>query len=192
MKLHEIITHVDNVKPNPFRPEEKVVWLNELEYSVQTDTLDMMEDMIVHTWSGTWSGTGLTFPDEDTVVIPEAVHFNVGGKITLSGCSDEGNNVTGVKILAVAWGDSTTTLTVAKGTFTTGENSETVNLVYDGREEEMVLPEQWHKVYYTYLLAQVEWNEAEYNAYANTMQMYNAYWGEYQRWYARNYIDPED
>ena len=113
MTLGEIITYVDGVKPNAFSPEDKVLWLNELEYELQADVFGQVEGFEAHTW-------------ED-----------------------------------------------------------------DGQDEEMLLPEAWHKLYYTYLEARILAAEGEWSEYQNAVALYNAFRGEYERWYSRNFIDEE-
>ena len=59
----------------------------------------------------------------------------------------------------------------------------------DGEEEEMLLPPAWHKLYYTYLEARIDAANGEWNEYANAIQLYNTFRGEYERWYARSFVD---
>ena len=50
------------------------------------------------------------------------------------------------------------------------------------------------KLYWTYLTAMIDFANGEYNKYQNTMQLFNAYFGEYMRWFAQRYrpADGED
>ena len=43
------------------------------------------------------------------------------------------------------------------------------------------------KVYWTYLAAMIDFANGEYNRYQNTVQLFNAHYGEYMRWYANRY-----
>lgn len=43
------------------------------------------------------------------------------------------------------------------------------------------------KIYWTYLSAMVDFGNGEYNKYQNTMQLFNSFFGEYQRWFALHY-----
>ena len=43
------------------------------------------------------------------------------------------------------------------------------------------------KIYTVYLCAMIDFHNGEYDKYQNTMQMFNAYFSEYMRWYAREY-----
>ena len=50
------------------------------------------------------------------------------------------------------------------------------------------------KLYWTYLTAMIDFANGEYNKYQNTMQLFNAYFSEYMRWFAERYrpADGED
>ena len=47
------------------------------------------------------------------------------------------------------------------------------------------------KIYWVYMSAMVDFANGEYDKYQNTMQMFNQFFGEYMRWYARTY-NPAD
>jgi len=65
MTVREIIEHTDRVKPNAFSPEDKLIWLNELEYAVQTDVFGMTEGFSSHSMEGACT---------DAPLIPEPYH----------------------------------------------------------------------------------------------------------------------
>ena len=196
MTLREIIEYADNMRPNAFAPQDKVRWLNELELSVQVDVMGREEDPVVHSWSENWSGTGLRFPDSGTVIIPAELHLNAGGRLSLEGMTDyAGNEIRVAPVLAAARSGGTTTVTLAAGTFRdTGADPETGTAVLTdaGQEEEMAAPVLWHKIYYTYLESRIDAQNSEWGMYANSITLYNQFAGEFMRWYARKYIDPED
>lgn len=56
---------------------------------------------------------------------------------------------------------------------------------------EMLVKAPHDKLYRAYLCAMVDFSNGEYNKYQNTMQLFNAYFGEYMRWYASR-ISPAD
>ena len=59
---------------------------------------------------------------------------------------------------------------------------------YDSDKNKTMLVVPPHdKVYRAYLEAMIDFENGEYNKYQNTMQMYNAWMGEYMRWFARTY-----
>lgn len=65
MTIREIIEHVDRVKPNAFSDEDKLIWLNELEYAIQADVYGVTEDFDAHAIGD--AGT-------DEPLAPEAFH----------------------------------------------------------------------------------------------------------------------
>lgn len=50
----------------------------------------------------------------------------------------------------------------------------------------LVLPPH-DKLYLYYLTAMIDFANGEYNKYQNTMQVFNAAFGEFMRWYAQRY-----
>lgn len=56
----------------------------------------------------------------------------------------------------------------------------------DGNAE-LLAVSPYDKLYWTYLAAMIDFGLGEYSKYQNTMQLFNTYLGEYQRWYARRY-----
>ena len=57
----------------------------------------------------------------------------------------------------------------------------------DNSETELIAKPPHDKIYSAYLCAMIDFANGEYNKYSNTMQMFNAYYGEYMRWYAQRY-----
>ena len=109
MKLREVISYVDSIKPNAFTDEVKVQWINEVEGYVQTDVmlLDILEVI------------KYSYPDD--------------------------------------------------------------------MDTELLVANPHSKIYYTYMVAMVDFANGEYNKYANTLQMYNEFLNEYMIWYADHY-----
>lgn len=59
---------------------------------------------------------------------------------------------------------------------------------YDRDHDAELLAKAPHdKIYWMYLAAMVDFGNGEYNKYANTMQLFNAAFAEYQSWYALHY-----
>lgn len=54
-------------------------------------------------------------------------------------------------------------------------------------DSELLAAPPHHKIYWAYLTAMIDFANGEYNKYQNTMQVFNAYFGEYSRWYAMKY-----
>lgn len=63
-----------------------------------------------------------------------------------------------------------------------------ISYSYERDKDAQLLVQPPHdKVYWTYLVAMIDFANGEYNRYQDTVQMYNAFFGEYMRWYARTY-----
>lgn len=56
----------------------------------------------------------------------------------------------------------------------------------DADTELLVLPPH-DKLYVEYLAARIDYANGEYDKYANTMQMFNAFWAEFVAWFANTY-----
>lgn len=191
MRLRQIIEHVDGVKANAYTPQQKVVWLNELENGIQMDVL-MRQDVREHVWDGEWSGEGLAFPDDHTMLVPGWMEVGVGGLLIIEGLETyEANNGKAV-VEAADYGAMETVLSFPAGTFPvsgTEPEAGVASLRYDGGLEPMQAPEEWSKIYYTYLEARIAFANGEYTEYANILELYNQFMAEYTAWYSRNYID---
>mgnify|MGYP000237190409 CR=1 FL=1 len=59
---------------------------------------------------------------------------------------------------------------------------------YDADQNKTLLTAPPHdKIYGVYLAAMIDFANGEYSKYQNTMQVFNGFFGEYIRWFARNY-----
>lgn len=63
------------------------------------------------------------------------------------------------------------------------------HVLEDAEEDEPIAPEPYQKLYYTYLMARIDAANGEWTEYDNAMALYNGFLGEFQRYYARNYVD---
>jgi len=57
----------------------------------------------------------------------------------------------------------------------------------EDKDGAMLVEPPHDKLYWAYLTAMIDFANGEYNKYQNTMQMFNASFGEFMRWYALNY-----
>jgi len=57
----------------------------------------------------------------------------------------------------------------------------------EDQDTELLVRPPHDKLYRAYLTAMVDFANGEYNRYANTMEMFNAHFGEFQRWFAHVY-----
>jgi len=57
----------------------------------------------------------------------------------------------------------------------------------EDRNSIMLVEPPHDKLYWAYLTAMIDFANGEYNKYQNTMQLFNASYGEFMRWFAQNY-----
>ena len=64
-------------------------------------------------------------------------------------------------------------------------DTELISYSYNTDKDKELLVKHPHvKIYWAYLTAMIDFANGEYNKYQNTMQMFNAFFGEYMRWFA--------
>lgn len=64
-------------------------------------------------------------------------------------------------------------------------DTELISYSYDADKDKELLVKHPHvKIYWAYLTAMIDFANGEYNKYQNTMQMFNAFFSEYMRWFA--------
>ncbi|MGM9567973.1 MAG: hypothetical protein ACI3W6_07335 [Clostridia bacterium] len=190
MTIKELMDFVDRVKPNAFSSAEKTVWLNEVEGLVQTDVLLFAgPSILAYVYESVWEGKGVSFPDDQTMIIPAPTDFHAGGELTVTGCLDyAGNNVSAKKIIECS--SDGCVLKFEKGTFpkigSEGETG-TVTVSFDGSPTELLVSAPHQKIYYTYVMAMIDFANGEYNKYQNSMALFNSFFDCFTRWYAQNY-----
>lgn len=57
----------------------------------------------------------------------------------------------------------------------------------DDTDAEMLVKPPHDKIYYSYLVAMIDYYNGEYDKYANSQSLFNQYMAEYERWYAQRY-----
>ncbi len=64
-------------------------------------------------------------------------------------------------------------------------DTELISYSYNTDKDKELLVKHPHvKIYWAYLTAMIDFANGEYNKYQNTMQMFNAFFSEYMRWFA--------
>lgn len=190
MTVGEVFSYVDGIKPNAFDTVAKTLWLNEVEGLVQTEVMLLgPADVLTYAPSALWQGTGIVFTDDATAVLPYAPGFCPGGRVKLS-CFEvyEANNGIEAELKAVSADGRT--LTFAAGTFVAwnlGAETAAATLTYDNSGIELLVGAPHHKIYYTYLLAMIDFANGEYERYRNSMALFNAFFTEFRRWFAQRY-----
>lgn len=52
VKLQEVLSKVDNIKPNGYSDEQKTAWVNKVEGMIQVEVMELVEDdVIIYDWS---------------------------------------------------------------------------------------------------------------------------------------------
>lgn len=57
----------------------------------------------------------------------------------------------------------------------------------EGYDPELLAKFPYDKIYWAYLCSMVDFGNGEYNRYNNTINLFNAWFGEYSKWYADRY-----
>ena len=187
MILKDLLAFVDKMKPNSFTNQEKTIWVNELENMVQTEVMLLAaQDCIQYKYDYSWTGTGISFPDDFTVKLTSISSFTPGDIITFSGLIDYGNN----NITATVKNIDGVFLYFDRNTFTdTGDTAESGEAVLSSSDDQarlMVCP-PYEKIYWLYLAAMIDFAHGEYSKYQNSYALFDSAWADYVRWYARNF-----
>ncbi|HMM05260.1 MAG TPA: hypothetical protein PKD52_01085 [Clostridiales bacterium] len=190
MTIKEIMAFVDDIKPNAFSNQQKTVWLNEVEGMVQTDVMLLAPSTVVsYVYEAAWSGTGIAFPDSATLVFPTSPQFRAGGTVTITGLLDyASNNQRDVQVKSISVDGRT--LHFEEGTFGLwGDIAETATatVTFDGSNTMPLIEAPHHKIYYTYLMAMIDFANGEYGKYQNTMTLFNTFLSGFSKWYVENY-----
>jgi parallel beta-helix repeat protein len=187
MKISEIINFVDDIKSNAFSAEQKTVWLNEIEGMAQTDVMLLApSSLISYVYELTWSGN-IYFPDTATMVCSAVPDFRLGGTVKITGLTNyTENNDVEAKIANIS--SDGLTLTFAQNTFlSTGEAWAEATVHFDGSQAEMLVGSPHSKIYYTYLMAMIDFANGEYGKYQNTMTLFNTFFQNFATWYREIY-----
>jgi len=188
MTIKQVLDYVDEIKPNAFSNATKTLWLNEVEGLVQTEIF-LWNDSECFQYNYAYSGSAsVYFPDEHTIAFTDTSllkNFRPGGKITNFAPSSPyaGNSFSSRVIQEI----TDTGLVFEESFGTTGETPTTTTVKYSGEDVELLVKYPHDKIYGAYLIAKVDFANGEYDKYANTMTMFNAFWGEFSRWFARVY-----
>lgn len=191
MKISELITYIDAVKPNSFTTDTKVLWLNEVEGLFMADVmlLDTEDIQTYHyVYSSTYTTAGISFPTEETMLLPERSDFHIGGTVVVADLVTHAanNSATEREILDIS--DDGLTLTFADDTFTVGLALDSAGtLTFDGSLTELLVPPPHDNIYRTYLGAMIDYANGEYDRYNNSMILFNKQFGSLTAWYARTY-----
>lgn len=189
MTLKECFDYVDEIKPNAFSNATKTIWLNEVEGMVQTEIFLWAEaEVFEYHWSAEET-TPITFPNDHTIGIADKSvlrKFRPGGKLT--NLAPGGIYAANAKTSITIQGVNADGLAFPEGSFPAiGTTERSTLLTFDGSGCELLAEPPHCKLYPEYIIARIDYANGEYDKYDNTMQMFNAFWGEFSRWFARMY-----
>lgn len=190
MKLMDAIRYVDRIKPNAFTDEDKARWISEVEGLVCTEVfLIDAREFRPYVLSASVTAGGVCFPDGHTLRLPFPIpdEYSVGGLLTISGGDLYAGNAGTYRITAIS-ADGCEASTAEEFPVTGREpDTEDTRLAFDGTEAELLVHAPHDKIYAAYLTAMIDFANGEYNKYQNSYQMFNGYWGEFCRWFSRNF-----
>lgn len=193
MKLKDVIAFVDRIKPNAFTDGEKAAWISEVEGMAATEIFLLAPgEYRPCVMSAFYSAEGACFPEENVIRIREPIpdEFSAGGLLRLTGGSVYAANAGSTQYRIGRISDDGCELTLEGASFSaTGTEEDTAPwlLSFDGSETVLMLRPPHDKVYAAYLTAMIDFANGEYSKYQNTYAMFNGFWGELCRWYARNF-----
>jgi hypothetical protein len=189
MTLKEIYDYVDEVKPNAFSPAAKTVWMNEVEGMVQTEILLQNEKEVFQYHYAAQATTPITVPNDHTIGIADKTvlrNFRPGGKI--KNFAPGGVYEADAALSLTIQGVNADGLTFIEGTFpVTGDTAVSTTLTFDGSSCEPLAEPPHDKIYAEYIIARIDYANGEYDKYDNSMRMFNSFWSEFSRWFARMY-----
>jgi len=180
---------VDSINPNAYSNETKTAWINECEGLVQTKALLLPpEELRQYRYSARWTGIGVTFPNDHTMLLPSDHGFKAGDSVTILGLSLYDGNIKTTPVPVTAVEDRA--LIFAEDSFddigTTPETA-SATVFFDGSGTVLLAPPPYDKLYYPYVSAMVDFANGEYSRYANEMAMFNARFRELTAWTAGLY-----
>lgn len=189
MKIKELITFVDDIKPNAFSNDTKTMWINEIEGKLQTDVFLMaVEDIMQYRYEDLQIPASVYFPDDHTMVFTFSPRFTQGGKIKISGLTEYPDNNSNEEREILNVSADGLMVTFDEGAFEdTGDVPDSCVIDYDGKDIELLVNPPHDKLYRSYLTAMIDYANGEYDKYQNTMQMFNEHYNEFVRWFMINY-----
>ena len=201
MKLTDVIAYCDRIKPNAFTDEDKARWISEVDGMVTTEVMLLRPgEFRPYVLAASFQATGICFPTGNLIRFKEPVpdEFSVGGMLTLT--VDESTHdslyfensaaASGIfqhRIRAISADGCEITLDAEFPETGIDEDPALWTLTFDGREIELLVRPPHDKIYAAYVEAMIDFANGEYTKYQNTYSLFNGHWGEFCRWYSRNF-----
>lgn len=176
--IGEIIDYVDGIKLNSFTAQQKTTWINELEYRIQYEIMLLdAESIRDYAYEDIVTCPGARY-GEHTVALPKRLRARPGGTISITGELNDGEYtveaVNGREIRV-------------EQTLTPGEDTGDVQVIFDGRECELLVPSPFSEIYYDYLLMKMAEHFEESSEQNNRATTFKAAWTRYAIWFAESY-----
>lgn len=180
MTIGDVIDYADSIKQNSFSALAKTVWLNEIEYRVQSDVMLLAAENIGdYVYSDSIAAAGIIY-SANTITLPKRLKARAGGVITISGSVNSGSYaVTGVS-------SDGKVITIDSGLTAGTEERETL-VKFDGSGCELLVPAPWSEIYYDYLLMKMSEHLEESSEQNNRAATFDKAFTRLMRWWADTY-----
>ena len=188
MTIEEIFDYVDEVKPNNYSKEIKTHWLNELEGKIQNEIMLLAQpEYISYVYRSSTELSGLSFPNDHTLLLPRRIKAHVGGELELNGLTlYAANNLKGLEILSIS--SDGKHLSFAEGSFTaTGSAGDSGTLMFDGSATIPLIKFPFDRIYASWLIMKVSEHLEESSQFANSAAQFRDDWNGFAAWYADTY-----
>ena len=200
MNITELFEYIDEVKPNAFSSAVRLRWLSEIEGMIQSEILlTSPADVVTYASERATKTVTVSVASDGAAAVnvrdvSGSCVLNLTESVLLPGDTvryemtdiDTGNKKTvlierdGTSASVSVKTDNGTPRTVAAGE-SVSESGYT--------EIKLLVPSPYCRIYYAYLEAMIDYQEGEYNLYANSVERFNSFWNEYAAWVGR-YIKP--
>ena len=180
MTIGDVIDYADSIKQNSFSALAKTVWLNEIEYRVQSDVMLLAaENIRDYVYSDSMTSAGIIY-SANTITLPKRLKARAGGVITISGSVNSGSYaVTGVS--------SDGKVITIESDLTAGTEERETLVKFDGSGCELLVPAPWSEIYYDYLLMKMSEHLEESSEQNNRAATFNKAFTRLMRWWADTY-----
>lgn len=177
MTLREAIEIADKMVVNDFDYPTKTAWINEIETKIQSEVFELAPNNAAsYVWESEYAGNIIA--SGNTITMAHPIDARNYGELILSDC-----DIAGTYTVKKVDGNELT----VKETLTDYTGS--AKLVFTNKDTELLLNNEWGKLYYKWLIAKVDFANRDYDLYADTSEYFNSDWADYVKWYCYHFID---
>lgn len=189
MKLRAMLDYIDRMRPNNFREEDKIRWLNEIEAKIHREVyLTPPDDIVLYQPGGEWKMSGIEFPDDMTMILPEPITAWKYGTVTVEGLETYSANN---GAFSVKYVDEEGMLLMKGGlpfpAYDLGPEKGEVTVKTTMDEVSLLLDDIWIQLYYLYVFSRMDLANAEYDRYNNSRTAFNEEWSALKKWYTTHF-----